>query len=127
MIWANTWSKPQRKKGVGFIWAIWNEPIAINTWKLKVNETIDKICQMCGNGEEIIVHTFWHYCFTQWAWDYVQKLITITVQEFKSSRIVITMQWKHCVFVVKTPRIFQKIENIWFLLTCIILWSLQIK
>jgi len=44
MIWANTWNKPQRKKGVGFIWAIWNEPIAINTWKLKVNETIDKIC-----------------------------------------------------------------------------------
>ncbi len=43
---------------VGFIWAIWNEPIAINIWKLKVNETIDKICQMCGNGEEIIVHIF---------------------------------------------------------------------
>jgi hypothetical protein len=42
--WANTWSKPQRKKVVTFIWAIWNEPIAINTWKLKINETIDKIC-----------------------------------------------------------------------------------
>jgi hypothetical protein len=67
---------------------------------------------MCGNGEEIIVHIFWHYCFTQWAWEYVQKLLTDMVQEL---------------VVVKNPRIFQKFENIWFLLRDIILWSLQIK
>jgi hypothetical protein len=54
----------------------------------------------------------WHYCFTQWAWEYVQKLLTDMVQEL---------------VVVKNPRIFQKFENIWFLLRDIILWSLQIK
>jgi len=30
-------------------------------------------------------------------------------------------------FMAKNPIIFQKIENIWFLLRGIILWSLQIK
>lgn len=104
---ANTWSKPQRKnRSRVHLGTIWNEPIAINTWKLKVNETIDKICQMCGNGKEIIVHTFWHYCFIQWAWDCVQKLLIDMVQEL----VVATMQWKHCIFVAKNPRIFQKMK-----------------
>jgi hypothetical protein len=31
IVWANTWNILQRKMEVGFIWAIWNEPIAINT------------------------------------------------------------------------------------------------
>jgi hypothetical protein len=30
IVWANTWNILQRKMEVGFIWAIWNEPIAIN-------------------------------------------------------------------------------------------------
>jgi hypothetical protein len=42
------------------------------------------------------------------------------IHELKSSRVVAPMQWKHCIFVAKTLRIFQKNENIWFLLRGII-------
>jgi hypothetical protein len=57
----------------------------------------------------------------------VQKILTNMIHELKSSRVVAPMQWKHCIFVAKTLRIFQKNENIWFLLRGIILWSLRIK
>ncbi len=31
----NIWCKTWTKKEVGFMWALWNKAIAINTWKVK--------------------------------------------------------------------------------------------
>jgi hypothetical protein len=34
--WTNIWCKMRSRKEMGFMWALWNKAIALNTWRLKV-------------------------------------------------------------------------------------------
>jgi len=45
----------------------------------------------------------------------------------KPSRVVAPLHWKQCVFVAKSPRQVQHVENIWSLLKGITLWTFYIE
>jgi hypothetical protein len=57
--WMNIWCKTKSRKEVGFMWALWNKAIAINTWRSKVDNSINQTCPLFGNEEESMLHKFW--------------------------------------------------------------------
>jgi hypothetical protein len=63
--WTNIWCKMQSKKEVSFMWALWNKAITVNTWKAKVNNSINQTCPLCTNGEKSTLHKFWECCHAQ--------------------------------------------------------------
>ncbi len=47
--WANTWNKMCSKKEASFIWAIWNNAMALNLWRAKVDGLINQGCLLWVN------------------------------------------------------------------------------
>jgi hypothetical protein len=33
------------------MWALWNKAIVVNTWKIKVDDSINQTCPLCNNEE----------------------------------------------------------------------------
>jgi hypothetical protein len=56
--WNNTWHRYRGKKEASFIWAIWNKVMAVNVWRAKANNEIDRGCVLCGDVEKSIPHRF---------------------------------------------------------------------
>jgi hypothetical protein len=73
--WMNIWCKMPSRKEVGFMWALWNKAIVVNTWKAKVDNSINQTCPLCVNEEESTLHRFWECCHAQWAWEYTQGIV----------------------------------------------------
>jgi len=48
---------------MGFMWALWNKVIIVNTWKVKVDNSINQICPLWGNEEKSMLHKFWECCY----------------------------------------------------------------
>jgi hypothetical protein len=44
--WMNIWCMMQSRKEVGFMWALWNKEIVINTWRTKVDNSINQTCPL---------------------------------------------------------------------------------
>jgi hypothetical protein len=42
--WINIWCKMPSRKKAGFMWALWNKAIAVNTWRAKVDNSINQTC-----------------------------------------------------------------------------------
>ncbi len=59
--WCNIWCKTHGKNETNFMWIVWNklELVAVNIWKMNVDDSINQKCPMCGNGVQSILHRFW--------------------------------------------------------------------
>jgi hypothetical protein len=110
--WTNIWCKMQSRKEAGFMWALWNKPIAVNTWRAKVDNSINQTCPLCSNGEESMLHKFWECCHAQRAWEYKQGIVCELAYDNKPSRVVAPLHWKQCVFASKSPKQVQRVEDI---------------
>jgi hypothetical protein len=56
--WNNTWHRYCSKKEASFIWAMWNKVMAVNVWRAKANNEIDRGYVLCGDVEESVPHGF---------------------------------------------------------------------
>jgi hypothetical protein len=98
------------------MWALCNKAIAVNTWKVKVDNSINQTCPLCNNGEESTLHKFWECCHAQRAWEYIQGIVCELAYDNKPSQVVGPLHWKQCVFAGKSPKQVQCVEDIWSLL-----------
>ncbi len=97
--WTNIWCKMRSRKEMGFMWALWNKAIALNTWRLKVNNSIDQTYPLWSNGEKSMLHRFWECCHAQQAWQYTQNIVCELAYDNKPSWVVTPLHWKQCDFV----------------------------
>jgi hypothetical protein len=125
--WMNIWCMMWSMKELGFMWALWNKAIVVNTWRAEVDNSINQTCPLCGNEEESILHKFLECCHAQQAWEYTQGIMCDLAYGNKPSRVVAPLHWKQCVFVAKSPRQVKCVENIWSLPRGITLWNLWIE
>jgi len=47
--WMNIWCMTRSRKEASFMWALWNKAIIVNTWKAKVDNSINQTCPLCNN------------------------------------------------------------------------------
>jgi hypothetical protein len=92
--WMNIWCKTRSRKEVGFMWALWNKAIAVNTWRAKVDNLIKLAhCAIMKknpryiNFGSVIMHNglgcthktlwvrFWECYHAQRAWVYTQDIV----------------------------------------------------
>ncbi len=119
-IWCKTWSR----KETSFMWALWNKVIVVNTWRVKVGNSINQTFLLCSNEEESTFNKFWECCHAQQAWEYTQGIVCELAYGNKPSQVVAPLHWNQFVFAAKSPRQVQHVENIWSLLRGITLWIL---
>jgi hypothetical protein len=122
--WMNIWCKIGSRKEVGFMRALWNKAITINTWKAKVDNSINQTCPLCVNEKKSTLHKFWECCHAQWAWEYTQVIVCELAYSYKPSWVVAPLHWKQSVLATKSPRQVQHVENIRSLLRGITLCTL---
>ncbi len=77
--WMNIWCKTQSRKEMGFMWALWNKAIVINTWRAKVDNSINQTWPLCDNEKESTLHNFWECCHAQRAWEYMNKALCVSL------------------------------------------------
>ncbi len=56
--WINIWCKMPSRKEAGFMWALWNKVIVVNTWRVKVDNSINQTCSLCSNEKKSTLHRF---------------------------------------------------------------------
>ena len=71
--WKDVWKKIRAKKEAAFIWSLWHQAVATNSWRGKFITGIDQNCQLCNAScPETYTHCFfecqhakitWNYCF----------------------------------------------------------------
>jgi len=102
--WMNIWSKTRNWKETNFMWALWNKAIVVNTWRTKMDNSINQTCPLCSNKKKFTLHKFWESCHAQWAWEYTQGIVCELAYDNKPSRVVAPLHWKQCVFATRSPR-----------------------
>jgi hypothetical protein len=73
---------------------LWNKAITINTWRAKVDDSINQTCPLCGNEEESMLHKFWECCHAQQAWEYTQSIVCELAYYDKPSHMIAPLYWK---------------------------------
>ena len=71
--WRELWKLEQGKKEGGFMWSLWHQAVATNSWQGRINTKIDHSCPMCPSALRVTytqrfydceqAKIAWHFCF----------------------------------------------------------------
>jgi hypothetical protein len=74
--WGDAWTSERARKEAMLIWQLWHKAVAVNVWRGKISNQVDKCCPMCStNEDETVLHRFWSCEDSQQLWTFSTNLL----------------------------------------------------
>lgn len=123
--WNTIWLKERIRKEGGLLWQIWHKAVAVNHWRGRIDDAVDKRCPVCPrNTEETILHRFWECEAAKQAWNWAIHIMNILIHGGEAAGPWCPLTWQQGIFSVAIPRKFNPVKRIWIELRTVVLWTL---
>lgn len=121
--WRDTWFKARSQKEAAFIWSIWHNAVAVNSWHTQIAPGMDTRCLCCSSGDiETPLHRFFTCPRAQEIWDYAQTILHYISGSSPALGPHARLDSKQCIFGTPIPRKFHNSRTIWSLVRGAALW-----
>ena len=126
--WRGVWHKRRACKEAAFMWSIWHNAVAVQSWRARVTPGIDVTCPCCNHGvEESPAHRFYFYPQAQEIWAYAQSILIHLLNDVSKSASHTRFDFQQCVFGTQIPNHYHAVCTIWSSLRGSVLWIMWIS
>ena len=121
--WKENWQDRSQKEA-GFMWSMWHQAVATNTWRAKFNPAANADCPLCNSSvPETYLHRFYECSYSRRFWLFSFAVIHWVSKGTKNKNPTPQYCAKQCLFgrPIRLRRMGMK--RIWELLRGIALWG----
>jgi len=98
-LWKDIWIKARPQKDAAFIWSVWHNAVAVNSWRAQIAPGIDSRCVCCPLGVlETPIHWFFECPRAQEVWDYAQSMLHHIRGAASTTRTYTRLNAIQCIF-----------------------------
>jgi exonuclease III len=124
MRWEDPWHPQRNKKEGGFMWSIWHQAVATNTWRKRFTGG-DMKCVCCNsNADETYTHRFYECRQARLVWTFGFSIIQRLQRAPGRYLPFPALTFEQCIFAKDVRFRLNSVKKIWFLIRGIALWCI---
>jgi hypothetical protein len=121
--WKEIW-KNRSQKEAAFLWSVWHQAIATNTWRNKFNPAANPECPLCGSQfPETYIHRFYQCQFSKKLWTFAFTIMHWLIKGTQNLSPAATFTLEQCLFGRRVRLRRMGTLKIWALLRGVVIWG----